>query len=300
MDSSLLAFALAAGLVAALNPCGFAMLPAYLALVVLGNDSTESARGRGGVVGRALLATALMALGFLVVFGTFGVVIAPFASSLQRYLPAVTVVIGVVMVVLGVWLLTGRELTGLLPRSGRGAPTGRLGSMFGYGVAYAIASLSCTIGPFLAVTTSSFATGSFPGAVGGFVAYGLGMALVVGVLAVTVALAGYGAATRARRLLPYVNRVAGALLVLVGLYVGYYGVYELRLFFGGGSARDPVVGAAGAIQQTLSGWVDAIGALPLVAALIVLVVGAALVHRRRHTSRQKVEAHTATERPPGP
>ncbi|GAA4895062.1 cytochrome c biogenesis CcdA family protein [Actinomycetospora straminea] len=294
-----MAFALAAGLVAALNPCGFAMLPAYLALVVLGNDPSEARRGRGGVVLRALVATGLMTVGFLVVFGAFGAVVAPFASSLQRYLPAVTVVIGVVMVILGVWLLTGRELIGLLPRSGRGAPTGRLSSMFGYGVAYAIASLSCTIGPFLAVTTSSFATGSVIGAVAGFLAYGLGMALVVGVLAVTVALAGYGAATRARRLLPYVNRVAGALLVVVGLYVGYYGVYELRLFFGGGSAQDPVVGAAGAIQQTLSGWVDAVGALPLAAALVVLVVGAALVHRRRRASRTTVEASTTSEPPPG-
>lgn len=300
MDSSLLAFALAAGLVAALNPCGFAMLPAYLALVVLGDDPSEARRGRGGVVARALVATGLMALGFLLVFGAFGLIVAPLASSLQRYLPAVTIVIGVVMVVLGVWLLSGRELTALLPRSGRGAPTGRLGSMFGYGVAYAIASLSCTIGPFLAVTTSSFAAGSVLGGVAGFLAYGLGMALVVGVLAVTVALAGHGAATRARRLLPYVNRVAGALLVLVGLYVGYYGVYELRLYFGGGSAQDPVVGAAGAIQQTLSGWVDTVGALPVAVALVVLVAGAALVHRRRRKSRVDADATTEVEPRPRP
>ena len=300
MDSSLLAFALAAGLVAALNPCGFAMLPAYLALVVLGDDPGEAGRGRGGVVARALVATGLMALGFLVVFGAFGLIVAPLASSLQRYLPTVTVVIGVVMVVLGVWLLTGREFAALLPRPGRGAPTGRLGSMFGYGVAYAIASLSCTIGPFLAVTTSSFAAGSVIGGVAGFLAYGLGMALVVGVLAVTVALAGHGAAVRARRLLPYVNRAAGALLVLVGLYVGYYGVYELRLYFGGGSAQDPVVAAAGAIQQTLSGWVDTVGALPVAATLVVLVAGAALVHRRRRKSRADADATTAPEASPRP
>ena len=35
---------------------------------------------------------------------------------------------------------------------------------------------------------------------------------------------------RLRRILPYVNRISGVLLVIVGLYVGYYGVYELRLF----------------------------------------------------------------------
>jgi cytochrome c-type biogenesis protein len=91
-----------------------------------------------------------------VVFGTFGLVIAPLTSSIEQYLPAVTVVIGVGLIGLGGWLLAGRELTLLLPKPGRGAPTRRLGSMFGYGLAYALASLSCTIGPFLAVTTATF------------------------------------------------------------------------------------------------------------------------------------------------
>ena len=31
--------------------------------------------------------------------------------------------------------------------------------MFGYGVGYAVASLSCTIGPFLAVTGAAFRRG---------------------------------------------------------------------------------------------------------------------------------------------
>src|SRR5687767_11988267 len=106
MDRQLLGFALAAGLVAALNPCGFAMLPAYLTLVVAGNDGEP--RRRGAAVGRALAATAMMALGFLVVFGAFGLVVAPLASSVQQYLPAVTVVIGAGLVGLGVWMLTGR------------------------------------------------------------------------------------------------------------------------------------------------------------------------------------------------
>ena len=38
MESDALGLAFAAGLVAALNPCGFAMLPAYLALVVRGTN----------------------------------------------------------------------------------------------------------------------------------------------------------------------------------------------------------------------------------------------------------------------
>ena len=124
--------------------------------------------------------------------------------------------------------------------------TTRLGSMFGYGVGYAVASLSCTIGPFLAVTGSSLRTGSLLDGVLVYVAYAAGITLVVGVLAVAVALANSALIDRIRRVLPYLNRISGAVLIMVGLYVGYYGLYEIRLFHGGGSAQDPVIGAAAA------------------------------------------------------
>src|ERR1700742_1829397 len=98
--------------------------------------------------------------------------------------------------------------------------------MFGYGVGYAIASLSCTIGPFLAVTGAAFRGGPVVQSLLIYLAYVAGMALVIGVLAVATALASVAVVERARRVLPYVNRISGALLVLAGLYVGYYGVYE--------------------------------------------------------------------------
>ncbi|SFB47496.1 Cytochrome c biogenesis protein CcdA [Amycolatopsis marina] len=285
MDVETLGFALAAGMVASVNPCGFAMLPAYLTLVVTGTTETTGT-SKATAVGRALVATAVMATGFLVVFGAFGLVVAPLASSVQEYLPAVTVVIGVAMLALGAWMLAGREITLLLPKPSKGAPTGRLGSMFGYGFAYAIASLSCTVGPFLAVTSTTFRGGSPLEGVVAYLAYGAGMALVVGVLAVAVALAGSAATRSTRRILPYVNRIGGALLVLAGLYVGYYGAYELRLFHGGGSADDPVVNAAGEIQSVLAAWVDGIGAVPLLIALAALVLLGLGINRRRSRKRK--------------
>lgn len=271
-----LGFALAAGMVATVNPCGFAMLPAYLTLVVAGEGARTDAdapglRARAAVIGRALAATAAMAVGFLTVFGAFGLVIAPLASSAQRFLPAVTIVVGVALVVLGGWMLTGRQLTLLLPKPTGGAPTARLRSMLGYGFAYALASLSCTIAPFLAVTSTTFRAGSFAEGVLAYLAYALGMTLVVGVLAVAVALASTAVTSGIRRVLPHVNRVGGGLLVLVGCYLGYYGSYELRLFNGGGSASDPVVDAARAVQGELSYWVDTLGPVPLVLALAVLI-----------------------------
>jgi hypothetical protein len=81
--------------------------------------------------------------------------------------------------------------------------------------------------------------------------------------------------------LPYVPRIGGVLLLVTGAYVGYYGFYELRLFHGGGDAADPVVAAAREVQSTLVSWVDAIGPVPMVVALAVLVAGGVFLTRRR-------------------
>ena len=277
MDRGLVGLAFAAGLVAALNPCGFAMLPAYLLLVVRGQQPGER-RGLAPL-GRAIAATVGMALGFLTVFGLFGALTISAASTVQRYLPYGTVVIGVVLVALGVWLLSGRELTALAPRQlgPRWAPTVRLGSMYSYGVSYAIASLSCTIGPFLAVTAAGFRGGSVVTGVSVYLAYVAGLTLVVGVLAIAAATASSALADRLRRLLPFVSRIGGALLVLVGLYVGYYGVYELRLFgdiSADANPQDAVITWAGRLQGALAGWVHQHGVLPWAVALCVLVAGA--------------------------
>ncbi|MGO9509720.1 MAG: cytochrome c biogenesis CcdA family protein [Mycobacterium sp.] len=275
MDQALIGLAFAAGLVAALNPCGFAMLPAYLLLVVRGQQFGEE-RALASL-GRALLATVGMALGFLTVFGLFGALTISAASTVQRYLPYATVLIGLVLVALGGWLLAGRELTALTPRplAVRWAPTVRLGSMYGYGVSYALASLSCTIGPFLAVTGAGLRGGSIVGSVAIYLAYIAGLTLVVGVLAVAVATASSALTDRIRRILPFVSRISGAVLVLVGLYVGYYGLYELALINGArANPEDAVITTAGRLQGLLAGWVHQHGVWPWAVALLALVVGA--------------------------
>jgi cytochrome c biogenesis protein CcdA len=294
VDQDLVGLAFGAGLVAALNPCGFAMLPAYLALVVRGEDV-----GRPAAVARAVTATAAMAAGFVVVFGGFGVLTVSTASTVQRYLPYITVLIGIVLVALGIWLLAGREITVLrgLTRGARWAPTARLSSMFGYGVSYAVASLSCTVGPFLAVTAAGLRGGSVLGAAAVYLAYAAGFTLVVGVLAVAAALASSATVDRMRRIVPYVNRISGALLLVVGVYVGYYGVYEIRLFTANGNPEDPVIAAAGRVQGAIAGWVHQNGAWPWLIALAVLAVLAAAWRVSAIVRYRRADRATAGDEP---
>lgn len=272
MTDNLVGLALAAGLVAALNPCGFALLPGYLVLVVRG----PSPGGPVNAVSRALVATMVMTAGFVAVFGMFGLLTVAAAGTVQRYLPYVTLVIGAALILLGGWLLAGRRfglwLPGAVTQRAGWAPSARLGSMAGYGVGYALASLSCTVGPFLAVTGATLESTTAWHRFAVFAGYAAGFALVVGVLAVSAALAGAVVVDRLRRFVPYANRIGGALLIAVGAYVAYYGWYEIELFTAAGDPVDPVIAAAGRLQGALAGWVHRHGAWPWLSALVVLVV----------------------------
>lgn len=236
-------------MLATVNPCGFALLPAYLSAFV-GLDDRSS---RTGAVVRAVRVSLVLTAGFVLVFGVAGIVITKIASEFQRYLPWATIVIGVALVGLGAYLLTGRELVLRIPKLSVGGADGTLTSMFLFGVSYAVASLSCTIGPFLGATSTTFRNENFVSGVAVFVVYGLGMGLVVSVLTVAVALAKHGIVNRFRSLVPKMNRIAGVFLLVAGAYVAYYGVYEVNLFFFDGDANDPVVESAEKIQQWLAG-----------------------------------------------
>ena len=275
MPDGLLALALGAGMVAAINPCGFALLPAYLSLLVIG-DSTGTRRS---AVSRALTSTGAMTLGFVAVFGIFGLVIAPVAAGVQRYLPWVTVVLGCALLLLGIWLTAGRAMPtiGWSPRGPK--LTRRFVSMAGFGAAYAVASLTCTIAPFLAIVVASFRASSAWTGAALFVAYALGMGLMVGAAAVAVALARSSLVSRLQRAGGWVPRAAGVLMVVVGAYVAYYGWWELRVL-AGGATDDPVVGAAGRLQAMLAAAVTALGPVWLVVILVALV-GLALGVRSR-------------------
>ncbi len=278
MDRGVLALALLAGGVAAFNPCGFALLPAYLSLLVAdGRGDGSAAMGRRRTltaVRKAVRFTSGMTIGFVAVFGTFGVVVAPLALSVQRYLPYLTVVIGLVLVLLGVWLLTGRSLTvpGL---AGRGSgPTGSWWSQIGYGVSFALASLSCTIGPFLAVTSTSL-RGSTPiQVVASYVVYALGMGTVILVLALA-ATAQATILSRMRRAGAFIGRVSGGLLIVAGAYVAWYGWFELRVL-SGSTTNDVVVDTALQVQGYLIRLVADAGAGALLVVLLCLVCAIAI------------------------
>ncbi len=290
MNTSALTLAFIAGAVATVNPCGFALLPAYLSYF-LGLDTTgdagsgEPGAERPNPVTRALAVSAAVTLGFVVVFGVMGIIWSSVSSWLGGRLPYFTMAIGVVLVGLGIAMLRGFEPVINLPKLQLSERRRQLSSMFLYGVSYAIASLSCTIGVFIAVTSTTLTESSFLGGVSTFVAYGLGMGATLAVLTIAVALAKQGLVARFRKLLPHMHTISGVLLILAGLFVAYYAWVEVQELNGTGSSA--VVDWVRDIQSALQRWAEDLGAARLALAALVIIGGAVAISviLRRHRSR---------------
>ncbi|MEX2533767.1 MAG: cytochrome c biogenesis protein CcdA [Nitriliruptoraceae bacterium] len=283
------AFAFTAGLVATLNPCGFAMLPAYLSYFMGIEDDPAMSTAHRWL--QAVKIGGVVSAGFLTVFGLAGVLITLGVQAVVGSLPWIAMFVGVGVAGLGLAMLAGRELRVSLPKA-TWVPTGRgFGGVFVFGVSYAIASLSCTLPVFLVVVAGSISQlGLFAGVLT-FLVYGLGMAVLL--LVVTFALA-FGKQTlvaRLRRGSAAVNRIAGVILVLAGGYIVYFWAVTLQ------TGGQPTSGLVTWVEQLSARAVNVVGssAIPIgaISGLIVAVVvvaSLASVRRSRRRARQALRS----------
>ena len=214
-------YAFGAGMVAAANPCGFAMLPAYIAYHLGLADESRSTLARAGHgVSMSLIAT----LGFVLLFGAAGLIIYAGGRTLIDIFPQLGIAVGASLVLLGAFLLVTRRSGGIAALSRIQGPSSISGvrGFFLFGLAYGVASLSCTLPVFLVVVVSVFDQGDFATSLLRFLNFALGMGTTLVALTLGVVFFKTAVSRGVRVILPYVQPVEALLLVLAGSYVVYY------------------------------------------------------------------------------
>lgn len=212
MSGALVVSAFAAGLVATVNPCGFAMLPAYLSFFI-GSD-----RGVKAPVPSALRIAVVMTVSFLAVFGVTGLLLAVGVHTIIDAIPWLALVAGIGVAGLGVYVLSGGVISLNLPGTGR---VNRR-SVFMFGSSYAIASLSCTLPIFLSLVVGSIATAAIWESIVLFLVYGLGIALVIAALTLGLALGRDRVVGWIRTASRWMPLVSGLVLTASGAFVIWY------------------------------------------------------------------------------
>lgn len=194
-----------------------------LGLLLLGSVAVGGGllwAGRGAAAARGALFGGLATLGFLVVFATIGLPVAFLARPLAPYIPWLSVVVGVGLVVLGLFFLAGKTVSLRIPvfRGDVSSPKG----FFVFGLGYGLASLSCTFPVFLAVVGAGAVAGGFTAAMAVFVSYALGKGLLLTAVTMMTVAGGVGLANRVKRLTPYVYKGSAVLMIAAGAYIAYY------------------------------------------------------------------------------
>ncbi|CAB4568945.1 MAG: hypothetical protein F2555_02950 [Actinobacteria bacterium] len=252
--------AFVAGVFATFNPCGFAMLPAYLSLAILDAQKLTSRRTQ---IFKALKFSGLMGVGIVGVFAIFSLVIFPISTSIQKYLPYVTSLLGLVILLFGTALIFKGPVLLKKIWSPNVPPTGSWITYILYGVTFALGSISCTIGPFLAVTSTALGA-SLVESLLTYVFYGLGFVATISVLAIFTALSKDLLIKKIRGAGGALEKFMGGLMALIGLYLIYFGINELAFQYGFGfnqSIADFAFSIQGAIIEFVTKVLTAIGLL---------------------------------------
>jgi cytochrome c-type biogenesis protein len=200
-----------AGIASFLAPCIVPLVPAYLGLVV-----GESVEARD--TAKAVPATLLFIAGFAAVFASLGIAAGELGSSLGTLQDALERVGGVIVVVLGLvllgvvrgrWLQERRLITHLPKGLGPLRPL-VLGIAFG-------AAWSPCVGPLLGAALVVAARSAEP-ARGGLLLAAYAAGIGVPFLLASLGLASSpGISDRLRRIGPGLERIAGGLLVVLGI-----------------------------------------------------------------------------------
>ena len=220
-----LATAFGIGLLATLSPCALPLYPGFLAYLAAGGAGER--RGAARWLGAAVLG------GVLTMMLALGALIAALSIAVGQVLVFVTPLADLLVIALGLALLFGKNPFAKPPMLGGGNLTGSpLRSAYVYGLMYGPIALPCSGALLVSIFTLSLSAGAFAERLLFFLVFGLGF----GVPLLAISLLADG---RQRALLSLftrhyavLSRVAGIILIAVGLVDLRANLPFVRLYLG--------------------------------------------------------------------
>ena len=266
------AYSFILGVMAAVNPCGFVLLPTYL-LYYLGIELNRGDESRSTTLRRGLSVGTAVSSGFVGLFIVVGVISRAFTTVIRDNAKYAALVIGVALVVMGIAMLRGWKPPIAQPDVSIQRKR-TFWNMFLFGIVYAVASIGCTIGLLTSVILGSIGRDGFVAGVISIALYGLGMGLLVVSLTVALAFARVGLVSTVKKGFRWFDKVTAVFVILTGAYLSWY-------WFAAITERksDAVMSRVEKWQTQVAEFLQDIGAVPL-AVVFVLVVVAAFVFIR--------------------
>lgn len=261
------------GVMAAVNPCGFVLLPTYL-VYYLGLELGEQ-NDRGTVLRRALTVGTSVSAGFVGLFLIVGIISRAFTTVIRDNAKYAAVVIGVILVVMGIAMFFGWKPPIAQPDVSMKRKR-TVWNMALFGVVYAIASIGCTIGLLISTILGSVGRHGFVSGVLSIVLYGLGMGLLVTSLTVALAFARVGFVKGLKRSFAWFDKISAGLVTLTGIYLTWYWLGAIN-----DRGSDAVISRVERWQTNVANFLQDLGAGVLSVIFIGIIAAAAIVIKSR-------------------
>lgn len=260
------AYSLLLGMLAAVNPCGFVLLPTYLVayLSVSEADDLHTRLGRAVKVGTSV------SIGFVGVFLIVGAISRLFTNWIEVNAKYAALVIGIALIVLGIRMFTGWRPRLWVPSLTGASRRGGVSSMVGFGVVYAIASIGCTIGLLTTAIMGSFTRDGIVSGVVSVALYGVGMGIFVTALTITLAFAKTALVRSGRGVMQVIDRFSSLLVMCTGIYLTWYWYMAITERSDSGG----FLNAIGGWQTRIVARISDIGSLPVATVFLTIIVAA--------------------------
>lgn len=274
------AYSFILGVMAAVNPCGFVLLPTYL-IYYLGQELNREDESPVVTLRRALSVGASISAGFVGIFLIVGIISRAFTTVIRDNAKYAALIIGIALIAMGIAMLRGWKP----PMAQPDVSVERkrtAWNMFLFGIVYAIASIGCTIGLLISVILGSVNRHGFTSGVISIVLYGAGMGLLVTALTVALAFARVGLVGTLKKSLRWFDKISAGFVVLTGLYLSWYWYSAIT-----DRGSDSVVSSVERWQTNVASFLQERGAIPL--AIVFGIVIAAAIYFSRPSRTQSTK-----------
>lgn len=214
-----ISFSFVQGVLAFLAPCAVALLPGYIVAFV--SRTSGENPGVATRLGRGLKLAMLSIGGILLIYAIAGAMILLASQVLKAYMMWITMGMGAVLIVLGILMVAGKNVSFSLQMRNATHKSEAV-EAFVFGMAYAIGALGCLFPLFLIVATQAMAASTLWEGASYILAYFAGISLMMIAVIMLSSFAKNMLMKYLRKILPHMERLTGALLILAGLYVIYY------------------------------------------------------------------------------
>ncbi|MGM0405869.1 MAG: cytochrome c biogenesis protein CcdA [Thermoplasmatota archaeon] len=214
--------AILGGFASFFSPCSFPLLPSYVAYYIRPDGENKDQTG---------LSMGIKAsLGIVLVFGIIGVIAVSGGRWLAEYIPYLELIVGILILVLGIFVLTNIDIGGHLSKNLRklkgqlkmnSSKSSKDSSPFLYGLGYGASSAGCTAPVFIAVILSSWLSQGLHGAIIVLLLYLITMSILMIIFSMLTVRFKNILQRKLSEASVWISRISGIVLVIAGSYLVY-------------------------------------------------------------------------------